>query len=79
MFGYAQDEPLSTKISKLLAILQAEIAENPRVKCLVFSQWTSMLQLVEPALHKKVSSIEIVKECEDLSAWFIILAGVFVC
>jgi SNF2 family DNA or RNA helicase len=45
---------MSTKMANLLAILQMEIAENPRVKCLVFSQWTSMLTLVETILNKKM-------------------------
>lgn len=45
---------VSTKIAKLLAILEVEIAEDPRVKILIFSQWTSMLDLVEPVLDKKL-------------------------
>ncbi len=44
-----QDAPSSSKVDLLLETLEETLAEGH--KCLVFSQWTSLLDLVEPHLH----------------------------
>ncbi|HVY37581.1 MAG TPA: DEAD/DEAH box helicase [Polyangia bacterium] len=45
-----QKAPTSSKVETLVAALETAVAENH--KALVFSQWTSLLDLIEPALAR---------------------------
>ncbi|HXU65346.1 MAG TPA: DEAD/DEAH box helicase, partial [Polyangia bacterium] len=45
-----QSAPSSSKLETLVAALETAVAENH--KALVFSQWTSLLDLIEPALTR---------------------------
>ncbi|HVV48142.1 MAG TPA: DEAD/DEAH box helicase, partial [Polyangia bacterium] len=45
-----QSAPTSSKLEALLGALETAVAENH--KALVFSQWTSLLDLIEPALAR---------------------------
>ena len=51
--AYFAGTPSSTKISKLLRCLHIDRDEDDQIKSLVFSQWTSMLDLIEPMMQQE--------------------------
>ena len=48
------DMGLSSKIEKILELLEEGTRENPLVKTLIFSQWPSFFALLTPVLRKKI-------------------------
>jgi len=75
-FQRAGGMAVSTKIAKLIAILEVELDKNPRVKCLVFSQWTSMLDLVEEVMTQKLCVCSpCTLPCAHIDVGFAPLAG----
>ncbi|MEY2932630.1 MAG: hypothetical protein RL033_3379 [Pseudomonadota bacterium] len=62
-----QQAPTSTKIQELLDALEQAVAEGH--KALVFSQWTSFLDLIEPALREaKLKSLRLDGSTRDRQA-----------
>ncbi|KJE88535.1 hypothetical protein CAOG_009287 [Capsaspora owczarzaki ATCC 30864] len=51
-YRFEQTAQSSTKIKYLTSRIHATLKEDPSLKILVFSQWTSMLDLLEPALQE---------------------------
>ncbi|KAI9034439.1 SNF2 family N-terminal domain-containing protein [Hyaloraphidium curvatum] len=50
--GDAKDFPSSSKIDALLSFLTSSHRKDPTTKSVVFSQWATMLNKIEPALRK---------------------------
>eukprot|EP00435_Cladocopium_sp_Y103_P046188 s1049_g13.t1 len=45
------DSSVCSKIDGMVRTIQKVLSENPKVQCLIFSQWTSTLRKLEDALH----------------------------
>ncbi|RKP13546.1 SNF2 family N-terminal domain-containing protein [Piptocephalis cylindrospora] len=64
IIGLTMDEPStetcqrSTKIKKMLQVLESMRETYPKDKCIIFSQWTSLLDLVEGPVRKAGFSFE---------------------
>jgi len=50
-FQKCQDSSVSSKIDGMVSAIQKILSDNPKVQCLIFSQWTSTLRKLEEALR----------------------------